>query len=50
MKSSPSIFAIFFAMPPSMGAIGYERSPDWPKLGSSMLIATAMVVAIRTAK
>ncbi|MGB0125189.1 MAG: hypothetical protein WA419_17310 [Silvibacterium sp.] len=33
-----------------MGVLGYERSPDWPKLGPSMMIATAMVVAIRTAK
>lgn len=33
-----------------MGVIGYERNPDWPKLGPSMLIATALVVAIRTAK
>lgn len=30
--------------------IGKERSPDWPKLGPAMLIATAMVVAIRTAR
>ena len=33
-----------------MEVISYERSPDWPKLGPSMMIATAMVVAIRTAK
>ena len=29
---------------------GHERSPDWPKLGPSVLIASALVVAIRTAK
>jgi hypothetical protein len=33
-----------------MAVIGHERSPDWPKLGPSMLIATALVVAIRTAR
>jgi len=29
---------------------GYERRTDWPKLGPSILIATALIVAIRTAK
>ena len=29
---------------------GYNFSPDWPKLGPSMVIATALVVAIRTAR
>lgn len=29
---------------------GHDRSPDWPKLGPSILIATALIVAIRTAK
>ncbi len=29
---------------------GYNERPDWPKLGPSMLIATALVLAIRTAK
>jgi len=29
---------------------GHERSPDWPKLGPSVLIATALIVAIRTSK
>ena len=33
-----------------MAIIGHETSPDWPKLGPSMLIATALVVAIRTAR
>jgi hypothetical protein len=28
----------------------HERQPDWPKLGPSIIIATALVVAIRTAK
>lgn len=30
--------------------IGHNKSPDWPKLGPSLLIATALVVAIRTAR
>ena len=30
--------------------IGHTRSPDWPKLGPSLIIATALVVAVRTAK
>jgi hypothetical protein len=29
--------------------IGHNRVPDWPKLGPSLLIAVALVVAIRTA-
>lgn len=29
---------------------GYTAKPDWPKLGPSLLIATALIVAIRTAK
>jgi hypothetical protein len=33
-----------------MRVAGQERSPDWPKLGPSVLIATALIVAIRTAK
>ena len=33
-----------------MKIIGYEKNPDWPKLGPSMLIAAAMVVGIRTAR
>jgi hypothetical protein len=33
-----------------MRVAGQERSPDWPKLGPSILIATALIVAIRTAK
>jgi hypothetical protein len=30
--------------------IGHNTGPDWPKLGPSLLIATALVVAIRTAR
>jgi hypothetical protein len=30
--------------------IGHNTDPDWPKLGPSLLIATALVVAIRTAR
>jgi hypothetical protein len=29
---------------------GYNESPDWPKLGPSMLIGTCLILAIRTAK
>jgi hypothetical protein len=29
---------------------GYRESLDWPKLGPSLLIATALIVAIRTAR
>ncbi len=29
---------------------GYHDRPDWPKMGPSLLIATALIVAIRTAK
>jgi hypothetical protein len=30
--------------------IGHRTGPDWPKLGPALLIATALVVAIRTAR
>ncbi len=33
-----------------MKMTGQEARPDWPKLGPSVLIATALIVAIRTAK
>ena len=33
-----------------MRVAGYARKTDWPKLGPSLLIATALIVAIRTAK
>jgi len=33
-----------------MRVVGHERETDWPKLGPSVLIATALIVAIRTAK
>jgi hypothetical protein len=29
---------------------GYHHRPDWPKMGPSLLIATCLIVAIRTAK
>ena len=29
---------------------GYNDQPDWPKMGPSLLIATCLIVAIRTAK
>jgi hypothetical protein len=33
-----------------MKVTGQERVTDWPKLGPSVLIATALIVGIRTAK
>lgn len=29
---------------------GHQDRPDWPKMGPSLLIATALIVAIRTAR
>ena len=29
---------------------GYRQSPDWPKLGPSLLIATCLILAIRKAR
>ena len=29
---------------------GYENTPAWPKMGPSLLIATCLIVAIRTAR
>ena len=29
---------------------GYEDHPDWPKMGPSLLIATCLILAIRTAR
>jgi len=29
---------------------GYEDQPNWPKMGPSLLIATCLILAIRTAK
>ena len=40
----------FFAYTGFMKVVGNERRPDWPKLGPSIIIATALIVAIRTAK
>jgi hypothetical protein len=39
-----------FAYTRPMRVVGHERKPDWPKLGPSIIIATALIVAIRTAK
>ncbi len=33
-----------------MRVTGHEPRTDWPKMGPSVLIATALIVAIRTAK
>jgi hypothetical protein len=29
---------------------GYDDRPDWPKMGPSLLIATCLILAIRTAR
>ena len=34
----------------SLDVGGYHDRPDWPKMGPSLLIATCLIVAIRTAK
>jgi hypothetical protein len=43
---------LFFAYPRPMGLNtgGYHDQPDWPKMGPSLLIATCLILAIRTAK
>lgn len=43
---------LFFAHNPLMGLDvgGYNDAPDWPKMGPSLLIATCLILAIRTAK
>ena len=47
--------AIFVFSSPILGAMalevgGHETRQDWPKLGPSLLIATALILAIRTAR
>ena len=39
-----------FAYTHAMKVVGNDRRPDWPKLGPSIIIATALIVSIRTAK
>jgi len=29
---------------------GFQERPDWPKMGPSLLIATCLILAVRTAK
>ena len=41
---------LFFAYTRRMRVSGHQQRPDWPKLGPSIVIATALIVAIRTAK
>jgi hypothetical protein len=43
---------LFFAYTGPMGLDvgGYKDHPEWPKMGPSLLIATADILAIRTAK
>ena len=47
---SVDYFRLIFAYTGSMKVTGHEARPDWPKLGPSVLIATALIVAIRTSK
>jgi hypothetical protein len=42
------LFAYNFAMGLNIG--GYHDQPDWPKMGPSLLIATCLILAIRTAR
>ena len=46
----PQHIRLFFAYTRGMQVIGNERRPDWPKLGPALMIATALIVAIRTAR
>lgn len=48
--SRSSQFRFFFAYNGGMEIGGYEERHDWPKLGPSLLIATCLLVAIRTAR
>lgn len=43
-------FRLSFAYHVAMEVGGYNDVPDWPKMGPSLLIATCLIVAIRTAK
>ena len=45
-------FALYSPIISSMGLHvgGHQERPDWPEMGPSLLIATCMIVAIRTAK
>jgi hypothetical protein len=49
-RLSSSHIRLFFAYTRCVRVVGHDRRPDWPKLGPSILIATALIVAIRTAK
>jgi hypothetical protein len=37
-------------MPDEREIGGFIQSPDWPKMGPSMLIASCLILAVRTAK
>jgi hypothetical protein len=37
-------------MSPEREIGGFIQSPDWPKMGPSMLIASCLILAVRTAK
>jgi hypothetical protein len=52
LSEFPYFIRLYFAYTPIMGLDvgGHENRPDWPKMGPSLLIATALILAIRTAK
>jgi hypothetical protein len=41
---------LFFAILGCMEIGGYNKEPDWVKMGPSLLIASCLILAIRTAK
>jgi hypothetical protein len=43
---------LFFAYPRPMvlDIGGFQQHPDWPKMGPSLLIASCLILAIRTAR
>ena len=43
-------FSFAYTVPMGLEVGGYHDHPDWPKMGLSLLIATCLILAIRTAK
>jgi hypothetical protein len=43
-------FHSFLAYAHNMEVGGYNKEPDWVKIGPSLLVAASLVIAIRTAK
>jgi hypothetical protein len=53
MRKDPIALSSFVRLqcpPMGMNIGGYEDRPDWPKMGPSLLIATCLILAIRTAR